>query len=167
MEFIAWNQEHVKCMADFYWATQVTRVTRVPIKHPRSLAHVTLLDINKQDQLPRPLPRAIVVWRGFTWVITSVAVTSNWEHRPLLHEKLIKHYTTQPFKYGLKLPYSMNYNLRPRRWTSLFTHWTDYFILFIYIRGLSPWSWSSLFSWITLVVLHAQRKPNTKLELRE
>ena len=52
-------------MLDFVWATQVTRV---PIEHPRSLAYVTLLDLYKQGESWRPLPEAITVWRGFTWV---------------------------------------------------------------------------------------------------
>ena len=77
-------------------------------------------------QSPRPLPKAIAVWRAFTRVTPSLAVTANRERRPLapLHKKLIKHYTTQSFKYGLKSPHSMNYNynLKPRRWTSQFTH---------------------------------------------
>ena len=145
---------------------RVTRITRVPIEHPRSFARVTLLD--KQGETSRPLPEALAVWGGFSRVTTSLAVTANRERRPLPHKKLIKHYTIQSFKYVLKSPHSMNYNLRPRRWTSQFTHWTtDYFILFIYIRGLCLWSRSSLSSWITLVVLRAQRKPDTALGLRE
>ena len=55
----------------------------------------------------------IAVWR-FTGVTTSLAVAANWERRPLQYDKLIKHYTTQPFKYGLKSPHSINYNLRAR-----------------------------------------------------
>ena len=74
-----------------------------------------LFDIDKQGQSPRPLPEAIAVWRGFTRVTTSLAVTANRERRRLLHKKLIKHYTTQSFKYGLKSRHSMNYKSRPRR----------------------------------------------------
>ena len=155
-------------MADFDWVTRVPRVTWVLIEHPRSLAHVTLLAIDKQGESSRPLPKAIAVWRGFTRVTMSLPVTANREHRPPMHKKLITHYKTQSFNYGLKSPHSVNYNLRLRRWTSQFTHWTtDYFILFIYISGLSAWSQSSLFSWITLMVLRVQRKPDTMLELRE
>ena len=94
---------------------RVTRVTRVSIEHPRSLAHVTLLDIYKQGESSRPLPEAIAVWGGFTRATTSLAVTPNRERRPLLYKKLIKHYTPQSVKYALKSPYSINYNLRPRR----------------------------------------------------
>ena len=71
-----------------YTNTWVTRP--VPIEHPRSLAHVTLLDLDKQGESSRPLPEAMTVWREFTWVTDS----------QLLHKKLIKHYTTQSFKYA-------------------------------------------------------------------
>ena len=50
------------------------RITRVPIAHPRSLAHVTLLDIDKQGECSRPLPEVIAVWGGYTRVSTSLAV---------------------------------------------------------------------------------------------
>ena len=40
---------------------------------------------------------------------TSLAVAANKKRRPLLHDKLIKHYMTQSFKYALKSPHSMNY----------------------------------------------------------
>ena len=36
----------------------------MPIEHTRSLAHVTLLDIDKQGESSRPLPEAIAVWGG-------------------------------------------------------------------------------------------------------
>ena len=55
------------------------------IEHPRSLAHMTLLDIEKQDQSSRLLPEAIAVWRGFTRVNTSLPMTVNRERRPVLH----------------------------------------------------------------------------------
>ena len=83
----------------------------MPIEHTRSLAHVTLLDIGGQGQSARPLPEAIAVWRVFTRVTASLAVIANWERRPLRHEKLIKHYTTQQSTYGLKSQHSINYNL--------------------------------------------------------
>ena len=56
---------------------RVTLVTRVPMKHQRSLAHMTLLGIDKQDQSSRQLPEAIVVWRGFTRVTDVISSDSH------------------------------------------------------------------------------------------
>ena len=80
-------------MADFDWATRVTRVTRVPIEHPRSLIHVTILDLDKKGESSSPLPEAIAVWTGFTWVTMSLAVTVSRQCRPQLHKQLMKYYT--------------------------------------------------------------------------
>ena len=62
------------------------------IEHPRSLVHVTLLDLDKQGESSRPLPVGIAVWRDKLDVISS----DNMERRLLLHKK----YTTQSFKYA-------------------------------------------------------------------
>ena len=55
---------------------RVTQVTRLPIEHPRSLAHVALLDIDKQGKSSRLLSEAIAVWRGFTRVTDVISSDS-------------------------------------------------------------------------------------------
>ena len=52
------------------------RITRVPIEQSRSLAHVTLLDIDNQRESSRPLPEAIAVGRGFTRVTDVISSDS-------------------------------------------------------------------------------------------
>ena len=59
--------------ADFDLATGVTRVTRVPIEHPRSLVHVIIFDLDKQGKSSKPLPVAVAVWRGFNRVTDVIS----------------------------------------------------------------------------------------------
>jgi len=50
--------------------------TRVPIELSRSLAYVTVVDLDKQAELSRPLPEAVSVWRGFTRVTDVITSDS-------------------------------------------------------------------------------------------
>jgi len=62
------NPESNKAVFD-----RATRVTRRPIEHPRSLAHATLLDLDKQGDSSRPLPEGIAVWRELTRVADVIS----------------------------------------------------------------------------------------------